>query len=220
MKPMPAGFVPTGRDYKRGKDGRFSSGMASEKNIHDAYDFHDPVTGMSAKVAGTRVASGGAIYVDINIHNARGEVCGEAVRTISANGLSVDHSRMETMPSHGAVQGQGFATRYNAQAEAVCRAAGVKQLTGVAGGTVGGLAWARAGWQFKHAPAREGVAARARAAKGKYDADTRAEIITVANNPRSTPAHYANIGHTPGATTWPGKEIMMGSTWEMVKPLA
>ena len=193
--------------------------MHDQQTIHDAFDFHDPVTGMSAKVTGTRGGPPTGMYVDIEISNKDGRVCGSAIRTISADGKTVDHSGMATNPDFGAVHGQGFATRFNAQAEAVYRAAGVQQIRGVAGSSVGGYAWARAGWQFQTQYTRQEIAQKVTQKGKKYDAATQAKIKEVADNPNATPAHFAMIGHTPGATMWPGKEMMLGTMWEMVKPL-
>ena len=36
---------------------------------------------------------------------------------------------------------------------------------------------------------------------------------------KASPLDLAMVGHTPGAKTWPGKEIMLESDWQGVKML-
>ncbi len=45
------------------------------------------------------------------------------------------------------------------------------------------------------------------------------EFWRIRRDPASTPLDVAMVGHTPGATTWPGKEIMLDSDWQGVKML-
>jgi len=137
-------------------------------------------------------------------------VVGEASRTVHPAGeRTVTH---ETLILDEGVQGQGFATRYNAQVEESYRASGVERVELTANVDVGGYSWARAGYDFRDDQARADVADLARERFGD-------EFQSVLSNPDSSPIDFAMVGHTPGATTWPGKELMLESTWDGVKNL-
>jgi hypothetical protein len=157
-----------------------------------------------------------------------GNIVGGGTRAINAASMgTVSHAGFAL---DRGVQGQGFMTRYNAQAEQSYRDHGISQITihasgGNAGGMqfVGGYAWARAGYDF--APtSRADVAARWGSTKAtgdasRYPPEVRAKIAKVASDPAASPLDYAMIGWTPGATMWPGKEIMLDTSWDGVKDL-
>lgn len=228
----------TARQYTRDDDGRFAhnpgsggaggegdmpaagAGMQDETQIRAAFEYHDQHTGMSAHVSEIRPGANGLKYVDIEIRNAAGKHVGSSVRTISADGKTVYHSGLGINPNLGGIQGQGFATRFNTQAEAVYRANGVEQIN-LTAAHVGSYAWARAGYDFRSDSTRQEMAGTFfRAANsGRYTDDQIAHMAKVWKNPQATPLEFAMTGWTPGATTWPGKEIIMTTMWEGVKKL-
>lgn len=216
--------VILGREYHRDKGGRFAPGgspaqLHDEATIHATFNYTDEATGMSAKVTGIRRGANGSSYVDVEITDRAGHTVGGATRTVRpAEQAEVRHDGIHL---DGAVRGQGFATRWNAQAEESYRAHGIKRVTLFANEDVGGYAWARAGYDFGTADARAGVARRARAAADKYGFDDalRAQVERLANDPKATPLEYSVLGYTPGAKVWPGKRIMYASQWEGVKQL-
>jgi hypothetical protein len=102
---------------------------------------------------------------------------------------------------------------------------GVTSMTLTANSDVGGYAWARAGFDFGEPEiltgGREAIAKLFlnKTKSSRYDATIKAEMRRVARNPHASPIDFAMIGHTPGATMWPGKEIMLGSTWNAMMTL-
>lgn len=103
-------------------------------------------------------------------------------------------------------QGQGVGAAFLAASEARYREAGINKIT-VSAEDVGGYAWARAGFDFAHPEWAERVAER-------FTPEERSGLPAA-----PTPMDFAMIGYTPGATTWPGKEKMIGSAWVGVKYL-
>lgn len=216
-------FVSTGpeaRTYKRDKDGKFASGtpqqlLDDDSAIRDTFEFHDAKTGLSSKVTDIihdRVST----EAQIAIFDRDGNQVGRAIRTIkSADRAEVHHDVLEL---DRGIQGQGFATRFNAHAEESYRGYGIRRITLRANQDVGGYAWARSGYDFADMNGRANVVNRARD-RASHDVASRATIETVIARNDFLPIDLAMIGHTPGATTWPGKEIMLGSTWEAVKEL-
>ena len=139
------------------------------------------------------------------------------VRTIRPAGqATVRHDGMALQPGF---QGQGFATRFNAHAEESYRAHGIERVTTNANIDVGGYSHARAGYDFADGNARASAIVHMVQTSGKYSPDVRAEVNAAIGNHNVTPIELAMIGHTPGATTWPGKEMLLGSMWEGVKTL-
>ncbi len=208
-----------GREYKRDKDGQFASGggMLDDDVIQAAFTFTDEKTGMSASVTGIREGYGGARYVDIAIRNAAGERVGGGLRTISADGKTVSHSNLAINPMIGGKQGQGFATRFNAQAEGVYRANGVERIKLTAMG-IGGYAWAKAGYDFGDRASRADIADIARGKADKFPTH-RDAILAVAARPDFAPIDMAMVGWSPGAESWPGKDIMLNTMWDGVREL-
>lgn len=193
-------------------------GMRSHAQIRKTYEMTDEQTGYSTRVDAISTNVHGRTLVDISIRNRHGDDVGWAGFEISPDGKSVEHSGMELTENF---QGQGFATRQMVHVVDSYKRSGVKEMTLTANSDVGGYAWARAGFQFRDSAARDTVAAHAHAmARARnYDPDIRAQIGRVANNPNSSPADYAMIGHVGGAKMWPGKEIMLDSTWDGILSL-
>lgn len=206
-------------------------GFKSDKQVKAAYEFKDAKSGLTAKVTeidrrgGIDKNTAGRIDVEIKIYDRSGAEVGMATRTIvRPNGDEpgyVMHQEFELQPG---VQGTGFGSRFNAHAEEVYREQGMDRIELGANEDVGGYAWARAGYDFQPVgedglDTRVFVAERAREKAGGYDDATGKEIERVASKRDATPIEFAMIGHTPGATTWPGKEIMLGSSWSGVKKL-
>lgn len=202
--------------------------MHDEATIEKTYNYHDQSTGLTAEVTSIRGGdTGRSTYVDITVTDRDGNVVGQGTRTIHrAESESVAHSGFMLQSGQ---QGQGFMARYNQQVEESYRDHGIKRIeihasggSGPTGQMVGGYAWARAGYDF--APgSRETtaiiVSARFTGAGSPYSPDVQGQIARVAGNPRSSPADFAMIGWSPGASTWPGKEIMLDTSWDGVKTL-
>ena len=194
-----------------------------EATINATYNYTDEKTGLTAEVS--RISNTGphmSTYVSIDIKDRDGNVIGNAERIIRPpDQRTVEHGGMAF---EGPFQGQGFASRYNAHVEDAYRENGIEKITLNANFDVGGYAWARAGYDFsggggRHSGGRASVAARARKEGRKFNPDVQAEIERVASNPNASPIDFAMIGHQPGVSTWPGKQIMLGSVWEGVKTL-
>jgi len=190
-----------------------------EATIRATFTYHDARTGLRTEVQ--RISSAAphqSTYVTIALQDKNGRQVGMAERTIHpAEQRTVQHGGMVIEEPF---QGQGFATRYNAHQEAAYRAHGIREITLTADIDVGGYSWARAGYDFADDVARSTVANRAReTGRRKFNIDVQAEIARVADNPNSTPIEFAMIGWQPGASTWPGKQIMLGSVWDGVKVL-
>lgn len=162
------------------------------------------------------------IDVQYEIRDRAGKVVGKAWRqwhpADPADGAParVDHMSMELASS---AQGNGFATAWNQRMEGVYRASGVREVQLTANEDVGGYAWAKQGYDWF----------------GQQTVDTMADQLDRAKDPRiralakrlrssdpakrPTPLEISMVGWTEGATTWPGKEAMLGATWEGVKKL-
>lgn len=188
-------------------------GLKSEKVIKETYEFDDAETGFSTKVSRISSPFGDAKEVAIDITDRNGKSVGWANVFISANGKEVHHSEVVM---NRRVQGQGFATRQRVKVFESYQKHGVKKITQTAGLDVGGYAWARAGFRFSNAANRRQIADHVRGQAHRYKKDVQDEIGRVAKNPKSEPIDFAMIGHTAGAKMWPGKEMMLGSSWEGV----
>jgi 8-oxo-dGTP pyrophosphatase MutT (NUDIX family) len=187
-----------------------------EAAIHATFNYHDEKTGLSAEVTSIR-GGGRSTYIDIEIKDRNGNVVGSATRTIRpADQLTVQHDGMAIEPN---VQGHGFATRYNAHTEQIYRNFGIHYVTTEAGLNVGGYSNARMGFDFANDFSRREVARRFESAAPSLPASLRTEIDRLVSDPHTTPIEFAMLGYTPGATTWPGKELMLGSTWSGLKTL-
>jgi len=221
------------KEQSRDELGRFGSGGGSaggaasgtpeqlhddDARIREVFEYTDEATGLSVGInAIRRQGPGFTTYVSADITDRDGNVVGGVEREIRPAG--------QKEVSHGGLvideqfQGQGFATRYNARLEDAYRAHGIERIRLNASLSVGGYAWAKAGYNFDSSSSRMNVADRARELGRKFSPDVQAKIAKVADNWRASPIEFAMIGWQPGATTWPGKQIMLGATWSGVKEL-
>lgn len=207
------GWIPIGDDATD----KFVGTMRDEATIRRAYEYHDPTTGLSARVTKiTDHGPGKPVEVECQIHDRAGVKVGDALRVIEADGHSVHHNALIL---EGPVQGQGFATRYNQNAERTYRSAGIDQIELLANVDVGGYSWARAGYDFQNRRARGKVSHRATKMLAEFSPEDRAAVQAVLDDPEFTPLAMAMAGWRPGATMWPGKRIMLGSSWGGVRKL-
>lgn len=207
------GWIPIG---DAGAD-RFVGTMRDEATIRKAYDYHDEPTGLTARVLKiTDHGPGEPVEVEIAIHDRSGNKVGEAGRVVERDGHGVYH---DALMLDGPVQGQGFATRYNQNAERTYRAAGIDEIRLLANVDVGGYAWARAGYDFRNSRNRGKVSHRARQTLSEFTPAEQATIQAVLDDPAFTPLAMAMAGWRPGATMWPGKRVMLDSSWAGVKKL-
>ena len=198
---------------------------------------------------------GGITTVTGHFVNSNGVRMGEFERSINWDGPGgrtvVQHETLVLNPEY---QGMGIAEAFNSHALAKYRQIGVDHIEVYAGSTVGGYAWAVAGFRF--AP-KEPVSARGRVVmkakeklvslsdnghitsdqRRKYESEIdalvaartagedvqpvhfasigRGEQFTV--SPRSTrPPHWSPVERPLPYTTWAGKEMMLGNSWEGV----
>ena len=209
--------------------------LHDEATLRAAYTFTDPVTGFRTEVdqifhpgdpnpdlneiSKYRVVPPGRIMIRMDVLDASGRKVGESVRTIHPPGQArVNHNYLVLDKG---IRGQGFATRFNAQAEDAYRANGIKIITLHADIDVGGYAWARAGYDFRSNQTRSATVAWAyvQAITRNYPPEVTREFRDLMMSGRATPLDLAMVGHTSGALTWPGKEIMLESDWQGVKTL-
>lgn len=191
--------------------------LHDEATIRATYTFTDEVSGLSTEITGINRGGGGQAYVYIQINDRNGNPVGEATRTIlRPDQRAVRHDGMGIEPGF---QGQGFATRFNAHVEESYRAHGIDRIELNANIDVGGYAWARAGYDFRDDGARSAALVHMAKQAENYSQAVRDEVNRAIRNRDVTPIELAMIGYTPGATTWPGKEMLLGSTWDAVKRL-
>jgi len=205
------------------------------------FEFSDPQTGFTTRVSRVRAAAApdpelgkGASNLEavVDVLDASGKKIGFADRRLVFNRdgdkLQMYHLSFHLDPK---VQGGGFSSRWLRQMEDRYRQEGIDRMALTAADKVGGYAWAKAGFDFEHQAAAEGVAARLKTMENRLTAagmspEVKAEgdeLIRRAKsgNPeeRPTPMEFAMLGWTPGATTWPGKQLMLGAAWDGVKEL-
>lgn len=176
-----------------------------------------------------RTPDGGkAAEVNASVYNKDGQKVGIVVRGLHAgqDGARVHNAEMLLSPKY---QGQGFASEFTKQTEARLKAAGVKEASLRANQDVGGYAWARKG--FDWADPGEGqkkVGDLASWYKGQPHPDPAvtkeiAALAARAKDPASAqfpaPFDLSRVGYQPGASTWPGKEFLLGTGWDGVKTL-
>lgn len=143
------GWIPIGDD---GAD-TFVGTMRDEATIRKAYDYHDEPTGLTARVSKiTDHGPGEPVEVEVTIHDRNGNKVGEAGRVVERDGHGMYH---DALTLDGPVQGQGFATRYNQNAERTYRAAGIDEIRLLANDDVGGRPPGQADAQRVH-PRRAG----------------------------------------------------------------
>jgi len=221
-------------DQERDENGRFGSGgggssgggspgaarlhAGDEAAIKAAYEFDDDeLTGLRTEVYAIRSAGPHqTTYVSAWIKNADGETVGQAEHAIHPDQRTARLDGLILQPDY---QGQGFGARYMRNVESQYREAGIEEITLTADIDVGGYSWARDGYNFKSADSRSAVASMAREESRRFNPDVQRQVRAVADDPEATPVEFAMIGWQEGATTWPGKQIMLGSLWEGSKRL-
>ncbi len=163
----------------------------------------------------------------IRITDADGNPVGNADRVIYRDedgNLAAYHELLELRPE---VQGRGFASAFNRRLEEWYRAEGVQRIELTANIDVGGLAWARHGYDFADRDSAERIMARVvERLDGVTDPAIRSQaqaLLARADNASfgdagyPTPYEVSQLGHTDGAATWFGRDLMLGSVWEGVR---
>lgn len=204
------------------------------QRLEQLFTFEDPQSGFRTEVVGF-AGSGGdfaTLKTNIRILDGQGREVGRAER-----GISPDEKTGKPYVYHASfnlssdAQGGGFSARWLRQMEDRYREAGIEKIL-VSTEKVGGYAWAKAGFDFIEAKGRKQVARRL-AGKLRLKANQQGlpqrvitdaeELIRRAESRRRsewpTPIEFAMVGWEPGATTWLGKQTMLGSTWGGVKEL-
>lgn len=207
-----------------------------ERQIRDTFEFSDPQTGFSAQVErldANKSPDRPSYTVIMSIKDPEGREVGRASRSIWP--MRADPSKVSI--HHGTfilgkrAQGGGFSSRWLAQMEDRYRERGIDRIT-LFTDDVGGYAWAKAGFDFENRDGPKHVATllgrKLRSKEGQRDLPQRVitdgeELIRRAQSSirdeRPTPMEFAMLGWAPGATTWVGKESMLGSGWGGVKEL-
>ena len=200
---------------------------SNEQAIRAAVDYTDPDTGLSVVVSRVTGQPGyGSRYVFADIHDSDDNIVGQAEFTIHdptigdvpsayVNGLFVQGSADNA--EGGDYRRQGFGTRYRHHFEAAFRAAGIRELR-LHTILTGGIFWARAGFDFAAPDARDDVIRKAREWLVSHP-QWRKQVDELAARDNSTPLEWLMLGWSPHASTWPGRQIMDGSSWDGVKRL-
>lgn len=207
------------------------------------YNFTDPGTGMRAEVVEVfprpKAPGGknpGGVGVKIKVFDADGNEVGNATRTWDFDETTgrLDMKHMSLILDEE-VQGGGFASRWNAQAQQGYHDMGVGRIKLTASDAVGGAAWASAGYDFLDRESMKDVSsAWGRVSKRLQPGDPlKAKIDEMIS--RSTdadfdagthpsPFEWYMVGadepypkHIPGRAepiqSWVGKDIMRGVEW-------
>ena len=221
-------------DQERDENGRFGSGgggggsarpaggaalhAGDEAAVKAAYEFDDDeLTGLRTEVYAIRSAGPNqTTYVSAWIKDGNGEIVGQAEHAILPDGRT---ARLDGLILEPDYQGQGFGARYMRSVETSYREAGVEEIHLTADIDVGGYSWAKDGYNFQTSDARSRVASMAREESRRFTPDVQRQVRAVADDPEATPLDFAMIGWQEGISTWPGKQIMLGSLWEGSKRL-
>jgi hypothetical protein len=137
--------------------------------------------------------------------------------------LAVEHELLRIWEPD--MQGSGFGTEFNAQAEDYYISHGIKSIRVHAGLDTGGYTWASAGFDFNPANATHNARDINQRISTHPEPDrfagvqSRMKSLKPDDPDYPTPFEISRVGWTPGAETWPGKEVMLGSNWYGVKPL-
>lgn len=151
------------------------------------------------------------------------------IKLLEQPGTAVSHLSFYVEPEY---QGKGIATRANQKFFDLYRENGMTQVTLQANADVGGYTWAKQGFDWRNDFAedtRSNFSAMKRMLRKAeqltsikevgYDVGT-SDFYNSLRQDRPdewpTPLEIAMYGHTKGATTWPGKEAMLGDDWEGV----
>ena len=194
--------------------------------------FHDEKTGLRARPmveGGIWLRQGGdaGFRVKFEILDKNGRRVGKAKRSFIASpdgktALAL-HELMEIKDKR--LRGGGFASRWNQHMEDLYRANGISEIHLEANIDVGGYAWAKQGYDFYDFDTLK-LLIRNRARLEPHASDP-AIAKLIARSTRQnwdkgtapTPLEWAMAGWTEGAQTWPGKQLMLGSSWTGVKKL-
>lgn len=168
---------------------------------------------------------------NFSVKNPEGAIVGKGNRYLlqDANGgLSVEHDFFKL---DRGVRGTGFASRWSKHAEDWYASQGLGKVTLSANIDVGGYAWARQGFDWAQPSSilqpldrilratPEGSPLRDKMVKLQQEMVGRVYTPGVSIEAFPTPYELSQIGYTEGATMWPGKEGMLGSSWKGVKHL-
>lgn len=171
-----------------------------------------------------------SIDIDGTIYDADGNWAGEFQRKFfrdESGDMVVEHALLRIEDDY---QGTGFSKVFNRTAENYYISHGIDKVNVHAALDVGGYAWAKQG--FDWAP-RGGATS---SVKGQFDdvlsdpslpgsvrrsgMDLRARLDLPTYEPDyPTPREVASWGYVQGASTWPGKQALLGSDWYGQKSL-
>lgn len=184
---------------------------------------------ISAEVQTVRMTSGGAVVVYGNLYDdATGGALGRFERKFTMGEFGVPEVEHVWFKIEDAgARGTGFGTRFIQQSEGYYISQGFSRITVHAGLEDGGYTWARAGfdWNYTDGDPFGSVVDKI----NYFRTDDQAIIGTIGawgsamfygdEDLVPTPMEIAMLGYTPGAETWPGREIMSGTHWYGEKPL-
>lgn len=148
---------------------------------------------------------------------------GAAARSFSmidSGSMQVDHVSMLIELGW---QDKGIGAALNRALEEVYRKNGVRSITVYANIDVGGYAWARAGfdWDTDYVgrPTVVSLLNRIANAPGGRQSEIDKIISGMTDDPSTwpTPFDLSQIGWTPGASMWPGKQGLLRSAWKGIK---
>jgi GNAT superfamily N-acetyltransferase len=141
-------------------------------------------------------------------------------------GLRVNHEFFSLYNKH---QGQGIGSQFLKDSEDYYRDLGVTEITVEANIDVGGFAWARLGFDFQSGDTAVNFVnelykwddGTPEFSSGLDGLLTKATKYEASGDPSDAPSAFeiSQIGHTPGAKKWPGKQFMLGQNWEGIKYL-
>lgn len=204
-------------------DQEYSNDLVDKIKSH--MEFSDQKTGLRAESILMREANGlGVDQFRANFHilDSAGNKVGDAERIFQIDSEGVPFVLHEYIKLKKNVRGAGFAKRWNSNNEALYRELGFKEIRLHANIDVGGYAWAKQGYDFRGKP-NDLLSKFTKALKEPQYAAVREDGMSLVERARSgdlpLPLEFAMLGWTAGAETWPGKEIMLGSSWNGVKKL-
>lgn len=128
------------------------------------------------------------------------------------------------------LQGQGFASAFNAHAEKAYREEGIDRIELQANIDVGGYAWARKGFDWYTFESAAGIADRVeKQARKSRNKEAQAEVAALIKRMETnefgsagypTPYEFSQVGFGSASDgSWVGKEAMLKSNWMGVKHL-
>ncbi len=174
--------------------------------------FTDETSGLSVEVGAVHYDGPDEnTYVEFTIFNRDGRNVGGGQHSISPP--STRKAELNSIALDEDIQGQGFGVRYLERLKDAYRNHGIQRLDLTANVDVGGYSWARAGFDFADTESRRKLAEYAVEAARRFNPSVQAKIRAVAADPFATPIEFAMVGWEPGAGVWPGKRVMLGSSW-------